>query len=102
MSGDSVDQEFSTNPLSIQNSTYVDDDLYPFVTVTIANAHNQDINNPYVTVILYDAADEIIGGGYTYPDPVPANGTLTYDVYVTNATSAPPDRIEAFVSLTSY
>lgn len=102
MTGEPTDQEFSTNPLSIQNSTFVDDDLYPFVTVTIANAHNQDINNPFVTVILYDAADEIIGGGYTYPDPVPANGTLTYDVYVTNATSAPPDRIEAFVSLTSY
>lgn len=102
MAGEPVDQEFSTNPLSIQNSTFVDDDLYPFVTVTIANAHNQEINNPYVTVILYDAADEIIGGGYTYPDPVPANGTLTYEVYVTNATAGPPDRIEAFVSLTSY
>lgn len=102
ITGELADQEFSKNPLSIQNSTFVDDDLYPFVTVAIANAHNQDINNPYVTVILYDAADEIIGGGYTYPDPVPASGALTYDVYVTNATSGPPDRIEVFVSLTSY
>jgi hypothetical protein len=102
MAGDPANQEFSSNPLSIQSSTFIDDNLYPFVSVTIANDHNQEINNPYVTVILYDAADEIIGGGYTYPDPVPANGILTYDVYVTNATSVPPDRIEAFVSLTSY
>ncbi|PKO08332.1 MAG: hypothetical protein CVU40_16250 [Chloroflexi bacterium HGW-Chloroflexi-2] len=102
MAGDPANQEFSSNPLSIQSSTFIDDNLYPFVSVTIANDHNQEINNPYVTVILYDAADEIIGGGYTYPDPVPANGTLTYDVYVTNATSGLPDRIEAFVSLTSY
>ncbi|MBW6473241.1 MAG: hypothetical protein K0B14_08975 [Anaerolineaceae bacterium] len=72
------------------------------VNVMSGNPVNQEINNPYVTVLLYDAADEIIGGGFTYPDPVPANGTLNYDVYVTTATSGPPDRIEAFASLTSY
>lgn len=102
MAGDPIDQEFSSNPLSIQSSTFIDDTLYPFVSVTIANAHNQEINNPYVTVLLYNAADDIIGGGYTYPDPVPANGTLTYDVYVTHITSEAPARIEAFASLTSY
>jgi len=102
MSGEAYDQEFSTNPLSVQSSTFVDDDMYPKVTVTLANAHNQTINNPFVTVLLYDAADEIIGGGWTYPDPVPANGTLNYDVYVTHVTSDAPARVEVFVSLTSY
>ncbi|PKO05397.1 MAG: hypothetical protein CVU41_12235 [Chloroflexi bacterium HGW-Chloroflexi-3] len=102
MAGDPVNQEFSSNPLSIQSSTFIDDNLYPIVSVTIANAHNQEINNPYVTVLLYNAADEIIGGGFTYPDPVPANGTLIYDVYVTHMSSEGPARIEAFASLTSY
>ena len=102
IAGDPVNQEFSSNPLSIQSSTFMDDNLYPFVSVTIANAHNQEINNPYVTVLLYNAADEIIGGGFTYPDPVPANGTLSFDVYVTHMSSEGPARIEAFASLTSY
>lgn len=102
MAGEPFDQEFSTNPLSVQSSTFVADNLYPKVTITIANAHNQEINNPYVTVLLYNAADEIIGGGYSYPDPIPANGTLTYDVYVTHVSSEAPARVEAFVSLTSY
>jgi len=53
MAGDPANQEFSSNPLSIQSSTFIDDNLYPFVSVTIANEHNQEINNPYVTVMLY-------------------------------------------------
>lgn len=102
MAGTPQDQEFSSNPLSIQSSNFVADDSFPKVTVTIANSQDQSIDSPYVTVLLYNAADEIIGGGYTYPDPVPANGTLDYDVYVTHVTADDPVRVEAFVSETSY
>jgi hypothetical protein len=102
LAGIPEENELTANPLSAQNTTFVSDEFFPRVSVTIANSHNQDIENPFVTVLLYDANDEIIGGGYTYPDPIPANGTLTYDVYVTNATTAPPDRIEAFPTLTGW
>ena len=102
LAGIPEEHELSTNPLTAQNATFVSDEFFPRVSVTIANAHSQSIENPFVTVLLYNAQDEIIGGGYTYPDPIPANGTLTYDVYVTHVTAEPPARVEAFPTMTGW
>lgn len=102
LAGNPEDQELDANPLSTQDVTFLSDQLYPGVSVTIANAHSEVINNPFVTVLLYNAQDEIIGGGYSYPDPIPANGSLTYDIYVTHTTSEPPARVEAFPTVSNW
>ena len=82
--------------------TYLDDPNFPKVAVTINNAHNLVIDNPYLSVLLFNAEGEIIGGNYAYPDPIPANGSLNYEVFVTNVTADPPARVEAYVTLTSW
>jgi hypothetical protein len=102
LAGNPEEDELPTNPLTAQDVTFVSDDFFPRVSVTIANAHSEIIENPFVTVLLYNAQDEIIGGGYTYPDPIPANGSLTYEVYVTHVTAEPPARIEAFPTMTGW
>ncbi|MBE0686819.1 MAG: hypothetical protein IH585_12590 [Anaerolineaceae bacterium] len=102
MAGNPEDQELDANPLTTQDVTFLADQLYPGVSVTIANAHSEPIDNPFVTVLLYNARDEIIGGGYSYPDPIPANGSLTYEVYVTHTSSEPPARVEAFPTVSNW
>jgi len=94
--------ELNNNPLTVANVNYIADNNFPKVNLTINNAHNQIIDNPYLTILLYNAADEIIGGVYTYPDPIPANGSLSYEVFVTNVTSESPARIEAYTTLTNW
>jgi len=100
--GNPEDQELDANPLTTQSATFLDDEFFSSVSVTIANAHNETIDNPFVTVLLYNAQDEIIGGGYTYPGPIAANGSLSYDVYVTNTSSEPPARVEAFPTISNW
>ncbi len=102
MAGNPEDHELDANPLTTQDATFVADEFYPKVSVTIANSHSQAFDNPFVTVLLYNAQDEIIGGGYSYPDPIPANGSLTYDVYVTHTSSEPPVRVEAFPTVSNW
>lgn len=101
-SGTLEDHELATNPLTAQDVTFLPDPNFPKVSLTINNAHSEVVDNPYLTVLLFNAEDEIIGGGYTYPDPIPANGSLTYEIYVTQVTSDPPARVEAYPTLTSW
>lgn len=101
-SGTLSEDELDANPLTAQNVTYLDDPNYPKVSLTINNAHSEVVDSPYVTVLLFNAEDEIIGGNYAYPDPIPANGSLTYEIYVTLVTNEPPVRIEAYPTLTSW
>lgn len=102
MAGNTEDHELDANPLTAQDVTFVADEFYPKVSVTIANSHSKAIDNPFVTVLLYNAQEEIIGGGWSYPDPIPAKGNLTYDVYVTHTSPEPPARVEAFPTVSNW
>lgn len=101
-SGTLEDHELDSNPLSAQNATYLADPNFPKVSVTINNAHSAVIDNPYLTVLLFNAEGEIIGGNYSYPDPIPANGSLDFEIFVTQVTADPPARVEAYVTVTSW
>jgi hypothetical protein len=101
-SGILEDQEFSTNPLTATDVTFMPDPDFPKVSVTINNSQSAIVDNPYLTVLLFNAEDEIIGGNFSYPDPIPANGSLTYEIFVTQVTADAPARVEAYVTLTSW
>ena len=101
-SGNQEDHEFSTNPLTATDVIFMPNPNFPKVSVTINNSQSEIVENPYLTVLLFNAEDEIIGGTYSYPDPIPANGSLTYEIFVTQVTVEPPARIEAYVTLTSW
>ncbi|MEW6182695.1 MAG: stalk domain-containing protein [Bacillota bacterium] len=52
------------------------------VTGIINNPYNQTLKNVMVTYALYDANEEIIGGGYTFVNLLPGGGTSSFSNYI--------------------
>ena len=96
------DDALTSNPLTATDVTFTDEKFYPRANVTINNSHSQSIDNPFLTVLLFNAQDEITGGGFAYPDPIPANGNLTLSVFVTNNTGETPARVEAYPTVSNW
>jgi hypothetical protein len=67
------------------------------VTGEIVSPYTQDITNVRVSAIAYNDAREIIGGGFTFLDFVPANGKAAVDVSVT--TSETPQTAELYAAV---
>ncbi len=63
--------------------TYQTSDYLPKVTGQIISPYNKDITDVRVSAIVYNEAGDIIGGGFTYVDFVPANGKAAASVSVT-------------------
>jgi len=82
-----------------QNITYLASDYYPKVTAEILSPYTKDISNVRVSTIAYNQAGEIIGGGYTYLDFVPANGKAAAEIPV--ACKGTPVSLEVYASVTS-
>jgi hypothetical protein len=82
-----------------QNISYLDSSYYPKVTGEILSPYTKDISNIRVSAIAYDQDGEIIGGGYTYLDFVPANGKSAAEIPV--ACKGTPVSLEVFASVTS-
>jgi len=59
---------------------------------TITNPQAQQITDPKAGVACFNAAGDIIGGGFTFVDIIPPNGKVLADPYIT--VSAPPERCE--------
>jgi hypothetical protein len=85
------------NPLTAEAPKYFDDRYNPKVTGIVKNAYTKEVN-ANVTVVAYNAAGEIIGGGYTFVT-IPAEGQAAIEVYV--RVSEKPDRIEVYPSLSN-
>ncbi len=100
--GELITHELGTNPLYTEAVTYLSNSGTPKVTLRIHNAHTESITNPYLTVLLFNEAGEIIGGNYSYPGIVPATSSLEYEIFVTQVTADPPARVEAYVTVTSW
>ncbi|MBX5444564.1 hypothetical protein [Sphaerobacter sp.] len=84
--------EFAT-----ENVNYVPDDYFPKVTGIVKSPYQKDLENIRVAAIAYDEAGNIIGGGFTYLDFVPANGQAAVDVSIT--TSGVPAKVELYATL---
>lgn len=82
--GDFVDSEripaFSAENISYQAGAYS-----PSVTGQIISPYAKDITDLRVSAIAYNDAQEIIGGGFTYLDFVPALGKAAVEVFLTSA-----------------
>jgi hypothetical protein len=67
------------------NVTFQPDAYFPKVLGKIVSPYDQDITDVRVSAITYNDAGEIIGGGFTFVDFVPANGEASAEVSVTVA-----------------
>lgn len=96
LAGDFVE----TDPLphfTAENIVYHPDEYFPKVTGRIVNPYGKDVTDVRVSAILYNEAGEIIGGGFTYLDFIPANGKAAVEVSVT--TSGTPTVTELYATV---
>ena len=82
-----------------ENIAHLPGDFSDTVTGRITNPFDQDISDVRVSAILYNEAGDIIGGGFTFLDFVPASGAAPAEVFVTS--SDPPARSELYTAITS-
>jgi hypothetical protein len=80
-----------------EQAVYQPDPYWPQVTGQIVSPYGSEITNLRVAAIAYDAAGEIIGGGYTFLDFVPANGKAAVEVSVTTAEE--PTTVELYAAV---
>src|SRR5690606_23676238 len=66
-----------------ENVTYLPDRYFPKVTGVIKSPFMKDLSSIHVSAVAYNANDEIIGGGFTYLDFVPAQGQAAVEVSIT-------------------
>ena len=86
-----------TSLFATENVTYLPDRYFPKVTGIVVSSATRDLENLRVSAIAYDAAGNIIGGGFTYVDFVPALGRAAVEVSVT--VSAAPARVELYPTI---
>lgn len=82
-----------------ENVSYQPGDFLSSVTGQIGNPYARDVTDLRATAIVYNEAGEIIGGGFTYVDFVPANGKAAAEVSVTSAGN--PVLAELYASVSS-
>lgn len=89
----------STAIFTTENVAYVPGDFSSEVTGTVINPHDAEVSDLRVSAVAYDAADQIIGGGFTFLDFVPAAGSAAVSVPVT--TNGEPARVELYAALSA-
>jgi hypothetical protein len=75
-----------------ENITFIDSDFSDKVTGEVVSPYNKDVTNVRASAISYNEAGDIIGGGFTFIDFIPANGRTAAEVLVT--VSATPTNSE--------
>ncbi len=100
--GEFGEHELTANPLSVENVKFVEHDDWPSVTATLVNSLDQGITKPEVYVLLYNADDEIIGGGTSYPDDLAANDSVEIEIFVVWIFKGVPAKIEVYPTITSW
>jgi len=96
--GEPVAAEFS-EPFTVENVTYVPTEYYSTARGVITNPYDQDTTTIKVSAILYDEADQIVGGGNTYLSFLLANGSSGVIVPVSSSNNV--SRVEIYPSITS-
>lgn len=82
-----------------ENATYQAGQFSSKVTGQIISPYTKAITNVRVSAIAYNEAGDIIGGGYTFLDFVPANGKAAIEVSV--STSDKPATVELYATVSS-
>jgi hypothetical protein len=81
------------------NVAYKPDKYLPQASGVIKSAYPTDVKNLRVSVVIYDAAGNIIGGGFTFVDFIPANGQSAAQASV--AVSGNVAKTEMYATLSS-
>jgi hypothetical protein len=82
-----------------ENIQFIDDAFDPKVTGTLMNPYDIDISDLWVYVIAFNDSGDIIGGGYSLLDFIPANGTTAVEASVTVA--GVPASLEFYATISS-
>jgi hypothetical protein len=98
LSGEPLDARW-TNMFSTENVQFMDGQYFPKVTGIVANQTDIVMESIRVSAIAYDDAGQIIGGGFTFVDFVPAQGQAAAEVSV--AVAGQPARVELHAVVTS-
>jgi hypothetical protein len=70
---------------TVESESYFQDDYDSSVSGLVTSPYNRDFDALRVSAVLYDAAGEIIGGGFTYLDFILANDSAGIELLVTSA-----------------
>ena len=97
--GEPVATELSES-FGVDKITYVPTEYYSTVRGVISNPYDQDMTSLKVSAILYDEADQIVGGGNTYLSFLLANGSA--GVIIPVSSSKDVSRVEIYPAITSY
>jgi hypothetical protein len=88
-----------TQAFTSKNVAFLPDLYYPKITGEIVNPFAKDLSSLEVAAIAFDAAGNIIGGGYTYIDFAPAESSIAVEAYVT--TSGTPATVNLYASVSA-
>jgi hypothetical protein len=99
LSGDPHDTSISGTPFLTESLQFIPDQYYPKITGIVKNGINRDISDLRITAVAYDEAENVIGGGFTYLDFLPASGQAA--VEVSTKVSANPAKVEIYPTLSS-
>jgi hypothetical protein len=78
----------------------VSDEFGWTVTGTIRSSHTSDLDGIEVYAVCYNAAGDIIGGGFTFAGLVPAGGTADAEVSV--AVAEAPATVELYATVSTF
>ncbi len=77
--------------------TYYADPYFPQVTGVLTNSSNRSFEDLRITAVLYDQDNQIIGGGYSYLNFVPAGAKTGFSLTVQSG--AEPVKTEIYVTV---
>ena len=89
----------ANSSLTSKNVTFIPDDYSPEVTGEIMNPYDKEVTNIPVYALGFNEAGEIIGGGNTYLDFIPANASSAVTVNITF--SETPASVELYAGVRS-
>jgi hypothetical protein len=89
----------ATPSLSAENISYQADEYSAKATGLIVNPYDKEVSHIGVCAIAYDGAGQIVGGGVTRMDFVPAGGKAA--VEVTTVSAGEPASVELYASATA-
>lgn len=91
--------EIRADFLTTAGVTYVGDEFSPRVTGTVQNSLERELRDVEVYVIAYNAAGQIVGGGFAFVDLIQAGGQASADVTI--AVGEDPATVELFATVGS-
>ena len=71
-----------TNPFTVEDVTYWENEDFPMVTGKVVNTSSNTFTYVLANVILLDSNDQIVGSGYTTIQFIPGNDFMGFSTYV--------------------